>query len=226
MKRSKRYRQAKEAADPGKEYRLVEALELIKAQPSVKFDETVEIAISTGLDAKKADQALRGTISLPKGTGKSLRVVAFCPDDQVEAAKAAGAIEAGGEDLANKITAGWFEFDVAVAAPSTMKFVGKLGRALGPKGLMPSPKSGTVTENVPGAVAEFAAGKLEYRLDAGGNIHAPVGKKSFPVEDLKQNTEAFLEQVRRTKPSSAKGKYITGVTLASSMGPGVKIAVS
>jgi len=226
MNRSKRYRQASEAAEPGKEYGLAEALELIKAQPSVKFDETVEIAVSTGLDAKKADQALRGTISLPKGTGKSLRVVAFCTDDQVEAAKAAGAVEAGGEELASKITAGWFDFDVAIAAPAAMKFVGKLGRVLGPKGLMPSPKSGTVTDDVPGAVAEFAAGKIEYRLDAGGNIHAPVGKKSFPAEDLKANIEAFLERVRRTKPSSAKGKYILGVTLASSMGPGVKIAVS
>ena len=225
MSKGKRYRQAKEAFDPGKERTLPEAVELIKAQPSAKFNETVEIAISTGLDPKKSDQAVRGTISLPKGTGKSLRVVAFCTEDQIEAAKAAGAVEAGGEEVAEKITNGWLDFDVAVAAPSTMKFVGKLGRLLGPKGLMPSPKSGTVTEDIPGAVAEFAAGKIEYRLDAGGNIHAPVGKKTFPAEDLLANVEAFIDQIRRSRPSTAKGKYITRITLSSSMGPGVRVAV-
>ena len=225
MAKSKRYRTAAETVDAEKEYALPEALELIKAQPASKFDESIEIAILTGLDSKKADQALRGTISLPKGTGKTLRVVAFCADDQVEAAKAAGAVEAGGEELAEKINGGWFEFDVAVAAPSTMRFVGKLGRVLGPKGLMPSPKSGTVTDDVVSAVTEFAAGKIEYRLDAGGNIHAPVGKKSFAAEDLAANVEAFIDQIRRSKPSAAKGKFIRGITLASTMGPGVKIAV-
>ena len=225
MAKSKRYREAAKTVEVAKEYAIPEALEVIKAQPSSKFDETIEIAILTGLDAKKADQALRGTISLPKGTGKSQRVVAFCADDQVEAAKAAGAVEAGGEELAEKISAGWFEFDVAVAAPSTMRFVGKLGRALGPKGLMPSPKSGTVTEDIVGAVAEFAAGKIEYRLDAGGNVHAPVGKKSFPAEDLIANIEAFLDRIRRSKPSTAKGRYIKRITLASTMGPGVTIAI-
>jgi len=225
MTKSKRYCQAAEAIDPAKEYGLPEALGLIKTQPSTKFDETIEIAIHTGLDAKKADQALRGTISLPKGTGKSLRVIAFCPPDQVEAAKAAGAIEAGGAELAEKISGGWFDFDVAVAAPSTMKFVGKLGRTLGPKGLMPSPKSGTVTEDIVSAVTEFAAGKIEYRLDAGGNVHAPVGKKSFSTEDLAANVEAFMDQIHRSKPSTAKGKYIKGITLAATMGPGVKVAM-
>lgn len=225
MTKSKRYRQAAEAIDVAKEYGLPEALELIKAQPAAKFDETIEVAIHTGLDAKKADQALRGTISLPKGTGKSLRVVAFCPPDQVDAAKAAGAIEAGGEELAEKISGGWFDFDVAVAAPSTMKFVGKLGRTLGPKGLMPSPKSGTVTEDIVSAVTEFAAGKIEYRLDAGGNVHAPVGKKSFSTEDLAANVEAFVDQIHRSKPSTAKGKYIKGITLAATMGPGIKVAM-
>jgi len=223
--KSKRFRKAVEVTGEPKELPVAEALALIKAQPSTKFDETVEIAISTGLDPKKADQAVRGTISLPKGTGKSLRVVAFCTPDQVEAAKAAGAVEAGGEDLAKKIADGWFDFDVAVASPPTMRFVGKLGRVLGPKGLMPSPKSGTVTDNIPQAVAEFSAGKIEYRLDAGGSIHAPVGKKSFAVEDLAVNVEAFLDQIRKAKPASAKGKYIKKITLSSSMGPGVKIAV-
>ena len=225
MAKSKRYRQAAEGVDAAKEYPLTEALELIKSQRSATFDETIEVAIQTGLDAKQADQALRGTISLPKGTGKSLRVVAFCTPDQVDAATAAGAIEAGGEELAERISGGWFEFDVAVAAPATMKFVGKLGRALGPKGLMPSPKSGTVTDDVPAAVKEFAAGKIEYRLDAGGNIHAPVGKKSFPTEDLVENVTAFMDQIRRSRPAATKGQYIKKVTLASSMGPGVRIAV-
>jgi len=225
MTKSKRYREAAGTVDPAKEYELAEALGLIKAQPAAKFDETVEIAVHTGLDAKKADQTLRGTISLPKGTGKSLRVVVFCQPDQVEAAKAAGAVEAGGEELAEKITAGWFEFDVAIATPSTMKFVGKLGRTLGPKGLMPSPKSGTVTEDVVSAVTEFAAGKIEYRLDAGGNVHAPVGKKSFSTEDLAANVGALMDQIHRSKPSTAKGKFIKGITLAATMGPGVKVAM-
>ena len=225
MKRSKRYRRAQGTVEPEKQYTVAEALGLIKSQPSAKFDEAVEVAISTGLDPKKTDQALRGTISLPRGTGKSLRVIAFCTPDQAEAAKAAGALEVGGEELAEKVSGGWLDFDVAVAAPPTMKFVGKLGRLLGPKGLMPSPKSGTVTADVPAAVAEFAAGKIEYRLDASGNIHAPVGRKSFPVEDLVENVEAFLDRIRRSKPAAAKGRYITGITLSSTMGPGVRVQV-
>ncbi len=225
MKKGKRYRQALATVDRAKTYTVPEAISAIKAQPPVKFDETIEIAIRTGLDPKKSEQALRGTISLPNGIGKSLRVIAFCPPEQVEAAKAAGAIEAGGEELVEKVSGGWLDFDVAVAATSTMRFVGKLGRVLGPKGLMPSPKSGTVVEDVPAAVKEFVAGKIEYRLDAGGNIHAPVGKKSFSAEALAANVQAFIEQIERAKPSSVKGKYIRSITLASSMGPGVKIAV-
>jgi large subunit ribosomal protein L1 len=211
--------------DPAQTYPLPEALDLLKKLPAAGFDETVELAVSTGLNPKKADQAVRGTIALPKGIGKTLRVIAFCPDDQAEAAKEAGAAEAGGEDLVQKVNDGWLDFDVAVAHPSMMRFVGKLGRLLGPKGLMPSPKSGTVTDDVAGAVAEFAAGKIEYRTDAGGNIHAPVGKKSFPVEDLQANVEAFLDQLRRARPSTVKGRYIRGASVSSSMSPGVKITV-
>ena len=222
---SKRYTQAREGCDPAQEHSVAQALERIKAQPAAKFDETIEIVIVTGLDPKKADQAVRGTISLPKGIGKSLRVIAFCPDDEAEAAKAAGAVDAGADALVEKVSGGWFEFDVAVAARSAMRFVGKLGRLLGPKGLMPSPKSGTVVDDVPAAVQEFAAGKLEYRLDAGGNIHAPVGKKSFSVEDLSENIDAFVEQIRRVKPSAAKGRYIKSISLCSTIGPGVKVAV-
>lgn len=225
MTQSKRYKQASAGLEPAKEYPLAEAVATIKAQPSAKFDETIDIAISTGLDPKKADQALRGTISLPKGTGKSLRVVAFCTADQVDVAKAAGAIEAGGEDLAKRVGDGWLDFDVAVATPATMKFVGKLGRVLGPKGLMPSPKSGTVTDDIGKAIAEFSAGKIEYRVDANANIHAPVGKKSFAAEDIVANVEALVDLIKRSRPSSLKGKYIKSVTLSSSMGPGLKIAV-
>lgn len=225
MKRSKRYEKAAAGVVKDKEMPLAEAVALIKEQPSPKFDETIEIAINLGLDPKKADQALRGTISLPKGTGKSQRVVAFCTPDKVEAAKSAGAIEAGGDDLATKIAGGWFEFDVAVATPAAMKFVGKLGRVLGPKGLMPSPKSGTVTDDVAKAVSEFAAGKIEYRVDAAGTVHAPVGKKSFKAEDITMNIEALLDVIKKAKPSSAKGKYIKSVFVASTMGPGIKIAV-
>jgi large subunit ribosomal protein L1 len=225
MKTSKRLRQAKSMVDAARDYSLDEGLALLKSMPGAKFDETVELAIATGIDPKKADQALRGTVSLPKGIGKTQRVIAFCEADQVEAAMAAGAIEAGGEELAKKVGDGWQEFDVAIAAPSTMRFVGKLGRVLGPKGLMPSPKSGTVTPDVPAAVTEFAAGKIEYRADAGGNIHAPVGKKSFPDEDLKENILALMELIRRAKPASVKGRYITGVCLSSSMSPGIPITL-
>lgn len=225
MKHSKRYTKAREALDTNKLYPLDEAIQLIKAQPPTKFDETIDIAISTGLDPKKADQALRGTISLPKGTGKTLRVIAFCSPDQVEPAKQAGAVEAGGEELVQKVADGWLDFDVAVAATPMMRLVGKLGRTLGPKGLMPSPKSGTVTDDVPKAVAEFAAGKIEYRLDAGGVVHAPVGKKSFAPTDLSANIQALIDQIQRSKPSSVKGKYIRNICLSSTMGPGVKLAV-
>jgi len=225
MKRSKRYRQAREVGEAGKEYTVAEAIQTVQAQAAAKFDETVELAISTGLDPRKADQALRGTISLPKGTGKTLRVIAFCPPDQVEAAQAAGAIEAGGEELVQKVSDGWQEFDVAIAAPAMMRFVGKLGRVLGPKGLMPSPKSGTVTPDVAAAVAEFAAGKIEYRLDANGNIHAPVGKRSFAPEDLATNVQTLLDTIQKAKPAAVKGRYIRSVTLSSSMGPGIRIAV-
>ena len=225
MHRSKRYREARTAVEAKAERPLAEALETLKALPAARFDEAVEIAISTGLDPKKSDQALRGTISLPKGIGKSLRVIAFCPPDAVDAAKAAGAVEAGGEELVQKITDGWLEFDVAVAAPAMMRFVGKLGRTLGPKGLMPSPKSGTVTEDIPGAVAEFAAGRIEFRADAGGNIHAPVGRRSFSAEDLEENIQAFVDHVRRLKPAAVKGRYIKSVSLSASMGPGIRVTV-
>ncbi len=223
MRHSKRYRQARDSVDKTQAYPLDEALATLAELPAPNFDETIEIAIKTGLDPRKADQTIRGTISLPKGTGKTMRVVCFCPDDQVEAALEAGAVEAGGEELADKVADGWMDFDVAIAHPAMMQFVGKLGRILGPQGLMPSPKSGTVTPDVVQAVQEFAAGKIEFRLDATGNIHAPVGKRSFPPEDLKENITAFVEEVRRNRPTGARGRLLHQITITASMSPGIKV---
>jgi len=226
MKHSKRYLESAQKVDPAKAYSVDEAVQLLKSFKSTKFDETVEIAFHLGVDPKKPDQAVRGTLSLPKGIGRTLRVVVFAEGEVAAKAKAAGAVEAGGQELIDRVAGGWMDFDVAIATPAMMRQVGRLGRVLGPKGLMPSPKSGTVTDDVEAAVREFSAGKLEYRADAGGNVHAPVGKKSFAPEDLKANIEAFIERIRQTKPASAKGRYILGVSVSTSMGPGIRLAVS
>ncbi|MBM4042487.1 MAG: 50S ribosomal protein L1 [Planctomycetes bacterium] len=226
MKRSKRYQESAKRVDAAKSYTVDEAVEAIKGLPSTKFDETVEIVFHLGVDPKKPDQAIRGTISLPKGIGRSLRVVVFAEGELAAKAKAAGAEEAGGQELIDRVNGGWTDFDVAIAVPAMMRQVGRLGRVLGPKGLMPSPKSGTVTDDVENAVREFRAGKLEYRADAGGNVHAPVGKKSFAPEDLKANIEAMIERIRQAKPASAKGRYILGAALSTTMGPGLRLAVS
>jgi len=226
MHRSKRYRQGREKIDTKKLYELGEAIELLKGLPGAKFDETVELCLHLGIDPKKADQALRGTISLPKGIGKTLRVIVFAEGDQAQQAKDAGADEVGGQELIDKVNGGWLDFDVAIAVPAMMRNVGRLGRVLGPKGLMPSPKSGTVTNEVAEAVREFKAGKIEYRADANGNVHAPVGRKSFAAEDLKANIEALIERIRQAKPSSAKGRYILAVSLSTTMSPGIALAVS
>lgn len=226
MRQSKRFRQASEKTDPQKLYELDEAIELLKGLPGAKFDETVEIAMHLGVNPKKADQAVRGTISLPNGIGKTLRVIVFAEGEQADQAREAGAEEVGSQDLIDRIQEGWLGFDVAVAVPAMMRKVGRLGRLLGPKGLMPSPKSGTVTDDVVSAVREFKAGKIEYRADAGGNIHAPVGRKSFPSDDLRANIEAFIAHIRQAKPSSAKGRYILGVSLSTTMSPGIHLAVS
>jgi large subunit ribosomal protein L1 len=178
-----------------------------------------------GIDPRQADQALRGSISLPNGIGKSRRVVAFCDGDDVDAAKEAGAVEAGGDDLVEKIQGGWMDFDVAISTPPMMRTVSKLGRVLGPQGLMPSPKAGTVVQDIPTAVKEFAAGKVEYRNDDGGNLHAPVGKASFSAEQLLQNAQAFIDHVKRIRPSTTKGTYIRKVALASTMSPSVLISL-
>lgn len=191
-----------------------------------KIDQTVELVVHLGIDARQADQMLRGAISLPRGIGKSRTVIAFCEGDMAEAAKEAGAADAGAEELVAKVQKGWFDFDVAVAHPSMMGKVGKLGRILGPQGKMPTPKAGTVTPDVVQAVKEFAAGRLEYRNDAGGNIHLPVGKVSFADADLKENIEAVMEHVNKIKPAAAKGQYIKSVYLSAAQTPSVAIAAS
>lgn len=225
MGHSKRCRENEKAVDATKSYAVDEAVELLLGTTPAKFDETVELAVRLGIDPKKPDQAVRGTLSLPKGIGKILRVVVFADGEDAEKALAAGADAAGGEDLIERVKGGWLDFDVAIAVPAMMRYVGQLGRVLGPKGLMPSPKSGTVTNEIESAVKEFKAGKLEFRTDKGGNVHAPVGKRSFSAEDLKENIQAFIDHIRHVKPAAARGRYILGITLSTSMGPGIPLAV-
>src|SRR5262245_6734102 len=204
---SKRHRANLEVA-PKDSCSAPEAVAALKKFKGVKFDQTVNICMHLGIDVKQADQALRGSISLPKGIGKSKRVVAFCQSDKVQSALAAGAVKAGGEELVQEIEKGWMDFDVAVASPDMMRVIAKLGKVLGPKGLMPSPKAGTVTPNVADAVKEYSAGKVEYRADTGGNIHAVIGKMSFAEKDLVENLEYFVKAIEKARPSTAKGQYI------------------
>jgi len=218
----KRFRQAAESI--GKSvYPLAEAIRLLKKMPQPKFDQSVELHLKLGIDPRQSDQQLRGSISLPAGLGQTRRVVAFCPEEQVEEAKAAGAVEAGGEELVAKISGGWSAFDVAVAHPQMMSKVAKLGRILGPQGKMPTPKAGTVGPNVGDLVGEFAAGKLEYRNDSGGNLHAIVGKMSFEDQALMENAGAFVDHIRRRKPVAAKGQYFQKATLSATMMPGIEL---
>lgn len=205
---------------------LVEAVNRVKSFKKTKFDQTVELCLHLGIDAKQADQMLRGAISLPHGVGGAAkRVIAFVADEKVEEAKAAGAVEAGSEDLVKKIADGWLDFDVAIAEPAMMRVVARLGKQLGPKGLMPSPKAGTVTPQVAQAVKEFAAGKVEYRNDAGGNIHAPVGKHSFSPEQLVENVQTMIDHIVKLKPAAAKGTYLKKATLSATMSPSVAVEV-
>ena len=209
--------------DRAKVYPLAEAMEVLGSFAKAKFDETVEMALRLGVDPKKSDQMVRGAVSLPHGLGKSVRVIVFAEGDAAEQAAEAGALEVGGEDLAKKIEEGWSEFDVIIAHPSMMKVVGRLGRVLGPSGKMPSPKSGTVTAEVAKAVSEFAAGKVEFRADAAGIVHVPIGKASFSGEKLAENATALLEHVLAMKPASSKGPFFQTITVSSTMGPGIKV---
>lgn len=207
----------KEALEPN------EAFAALKKFVPTKFDQAVEVCMHLGVDVKHADQMVRGSVSLPKGIGRAKRVIAFCDASQVAACKEAGAVEAGGEDLMQKVDGGWFEFDVAVASPDMMRVISKLGRVLGPKGLMPSPKNGTVTPKVAEAVGEFAAGKVEYRADKGGNVHAVIGRMSFSEGDLLENYNHFLETIEKARPSAVRGEYVKRITVSGTMTPGVQI---
>jgi large subunit ribosomal protein L1 len=223
---SKRIKANREIAANAKGPQAVpEAVKVLKSFKGPKFDQTVDVCVNLGIDPKQADQQLRGAISFPKGVGKTAKVVCFCQSDKVAVAKAAGAIEAGAEDLVEKITGGWMDFEVAVASPDMMRIVSKLGKVLGPKGLMPSPKAGTVTPDVVTAVKEYAAGKVEYRTDDGGNIHCVLGKMSFSADDLTTNLQHFIATIEKIKPASAKGTYIKKCVISGSMTPGVQVAV-
>ena len=227
MKHGKKYVDSFKAIDKAKQYDAPEALELAAKGAKAKFDETIELHIRLGVDSRHADQQVRGAVVLPNGTGKTVRVCVFCKEDKYEAAKAAGADYVGGMDLVEKITKeNWMDFDVVVASPDMMGVVGRLGRVLGPRGLMPNPKAGTVTMDVTKAIEDIKAGKVEYRLDKANIIHVAVGKASFTEEQLADNVNAILDAIRKAKPASAKGQYFRSVTLASTMGPGVKLSTA
>ena len=200
-----------------------EAFVALKKFVPTKFDQAVEVCMHLGVDVKHADQMVRGSVSLPKGIGKAKRVIAFCDAALVDDCKAAGAVEAGGTDLMQKVDGGWFDFDVAIASPDMMRVISKLGRVLGPKGLMPSPKNGTVTPKVAEAVGEFAAGKVEYRADKGGNVHAVIGRMSFSADGLLENYNHFYETIEKARPSAVKGEYVKRITISGTMTPGVQI---
>ena len=209
---------------PAEAVGLAQAVEILKTFDGTKFDQTVEIHMRLGVDAKQADQIVRGSIVLPHGIGKSQRVVVFAKGAAAEAATEAGADEVGQEELAKKIQDGWFDFDVCIASPDMMGLVGPLGRALGPRGLMPSPRAGTVTPDVASAVKEYKAGKVEFRNDSGGNVHAVVGRLSFDAQKLAENISAFIEHINSIKPNAVKGTYVRGISIAATMSPGIRVA--
>ena len=224
-KSGKQYRQWAEHVPKGK-VAVAEAVRVVRGFSGNKFDPTIELTMHLGIDPRQADQTLRGAISLPHGIGKTRRVIAFCDGEDVERAKTAGAVEAGGDELVQKIQGGWQEFDVAVSTPAMMRSVSRLGRILGPQGKMPSPKSGTVVDDVVTAVRDYGAGKVEYRNDDGGNLHVPVGKASFEPQMLIENIEAMIEHVKRLRPATLKGAYIKKVCVSATMSPAVQVDVS
>ncbi len=222
-KHGKKYIEAAKLVDLDKLYDPEEALELVKKTASAKFDQTIEVAVKLGVDPKHADQQVRGAVVLPHGTGKTKRVLVFAKGEKAKEAEAAGAEFVGAEDMVEKIQGGWADFDVAVATPDMMGMVGRLGKILGPRGLMPNPKVGTVTLDVTRAINEIKAGKIEYRTDKAGNIHAPIGKVSFDSEKLLKNFQTLIDTLIKVKPSAAKGQYMRNISLSSTMGPGVKV---
>jgi len=223
MQRGKKWKLCNKKIDKTKEYSLVEAIEFLKTNSYVKFDETVDIAVNLGVDPRKSDQQVRSAVALPNGLGKSVRVLVFAQGEKEKEAKDAGAEFTGGEDIAEKIKNGWLEFDAVIATPDMMKTVGKLGKVLGTRGLMPNPKVGTVTNDVAKAVKELKAGKVEFRVEKAGIVHAPMGKISFNVNALAENIKAFIDAINKAKPATSKGTYIKKITLSSTMGQGVKI---
>lgn len=223
-KHGKKYQDAAKLIEAGKAYAPAEAMELVKKTATAKFDETIELHVRLGVDPKYADQQVRGAIVLPNGTGKTKRVLVFAKGDKVAEAEAAGADYVGAEELVTRIQGGWFDFDMAVATPNMMGVVGRLGKILGPRGLMPNPKLGTVTMDLTKAIAEIKAGKVEYRTDKQGNVHVPIGKASFEGEKLRQNYQALMDTLIKAKPAAAKGQYIKSITVAATMGPAVEVS--
>lgn len=223
MKHGKKYQDSTKLVDKANLYETNEALDLCVKTAKAKFDETVEMHVRLGVDSRHAEQQVRGAVVLPNGTGKNVRALVFCKGDKVDAALAAGADYAGAEELMTKIQGGWMEFDVVIASPDMMGVVGRLGKVLGPRGLMPSPKAGTVTPDVVKAVQEAKAGKIEYRLDKTNIIHCPIGKASFGVEKLQENFDTLMAAIIKAKPAAAKGQYVKSCVLATTMGPGVKV---
>ncbi|MBN1307938.1 MAG: 50S ribosomal protein L1 [Chitinispirillaceae bacterium] len=224
MKHGKKYNAIYKKVDKIKEYGAIEAIEFLKSNSAVKFDETVEIAVVLGVDPRKSDQAVRGAAVLPHGLGKTVRVLVFAQGEKEAEAREAGADVIGGEDLAEKIKGGWFDFDAVIATPDMMKVVGKLGKILGTRGLMPNPKVGTVTMDVGKAVKELKKGRVQFRVEKAGILHAPLGKLSFPSQSILENAKAFMEAVYKAKPASAKGQYIKKISLSSTMGQGLKVS--
>ncbi|MBL8542064.1 MAG: 50S ribosomal protein L1 [Betaproteobacteria bacterium] len=220
---SKRYKLLRGTVDRAKSYPLAEALDLVKRNATAKFDESIDVAVNLGVDAKKSDQQVRGSVVLPKGTGKSKRVAVFAQGDKAKDALAAGADVVGFEDLADKVKGGFMEFDVVIASPDAMRVVGALGQILGPRGLMPNPKVGTVTQDVAQAVKNAKAGQVQYRTDKGGIIHCSIGRASFPVESLRENLVALVDALNKAKPASSKGVYVRKISVASTMGAGVRV---
>ena len=227
MKHGKKYLEAAKLIDKTQQYEAADAIALVKKSATAKFDETVEVHIRTGCDSRHADQQIRGAVVLPNGTGKTVKVLVFAKGTKLDEAQAAGADFVGGEELIPKIqNEGWLDFDVVVATPDMMGVVGRLGKVLGPKGLMPNPKAGTVTMDVTKAINDIKAGKIEYRLDKANIIHVPVGKASFTEEALEQNFNALMDAITKARPSSVKGQYLKSITLATTMGPGVKVVAN
>ena len=222
-RKSKRFREIAKAYDITKSYTIGEAVDILKRCPPIKFDQSLEIGVVMGVDPKKSDQQVRGTVTLPNGTGKSLRIVVIAKGDKADEAKAAGADQVGSDELVEKIASGWTDFDALVTTPDMMREVGKLGKVLGPRGLMPTPKAGTVTTDIANAVKDLKGGKIEFKIDRHGVVNRAVGKLSFDAGKLVENAQAFLQALLRAKPSTAKGQYIKSISLSSTMGPGIKI---